>query len=58
MNIIEILNYYNLQEVRPEKMYMSDEEIQDVYEFDEIGLQICCKNDIIVTAIATKLLDE
>lgn len=59
MKITEFRNYYNLQEVEePEKMYLDDNEFQEVYEFDNIGLQVWCEDQVIVTVIATKYVNE
>lgn len=52
MKIHEFINYY---ETYPsgdiDKLYVNNDEIQDVYEFDDLGMQIWCSNDIIVTTI-------
>lgn len=36
-----------------DSLWVSDDKKQDVYEFDDIGLQVWCEDDIIVTVIAT-----
>ncbi len=54
MDIDEFINYYDVSpsnEVDP--IYVSNTELQHVYEFDELGLQIWCnQNNEIVSVIA------
>lgn len=59
MNIDEFINFYEVNPIGEiDKLYVNDNETQDVYDFDDIGLQIWCKDDIIVTVIASAFTDE
>ncbi|UJH66381.1 hypothetical protein [Allomuricauda sp. SCSIO 65647] len=53
MNIDEFINYYDIAPVGDVDIMPIGEEMQDVYEFDDIGLQVWCVNDKIVTIIAS-----
>ncbi len=57
MNIDEFMSFYNIEPVgKVDKLYINDDETQDIYEFDDIGLQAWCSKGIIVTAIVS--IDE
>lgn len=57
MEIDEFMNFYNIEPVgEVEKLFVNGDETQDVYEFDDIGLQVWCRNNVIVTVIAS--MDE
>jgi len=57
MEINDFMNFYDIEPVgEVEKLYVDEDETQDVYEFDDIGLQVWCRNNIIVTVIAS--MDE
>ncbi len=59
MNIDEFINFYDAKPIGEiDKLYVNENETQDVYEFDDIGLQVWCKDDIIVTVIASAFTDE
>ena len=59
MNFKDFIYYTELiSNDEKDEVYMHNGEIQDVYEFDNIGLQIWVKNNIIVTAIASVFLDD
>lgn len=59
MNIDEFINSYDVEPIgEVDKLYVNENETQDVYEFDDIGLQVWCKNSIIVTVIASAFADE
>lgn len=54
MNIDEFMNFYGIKpNEEVDKLYVSEDEMQDVYEFDDIGLQVWCSDNIIVTVIAS-----
>lgn len=54
MSIDEFKSHYNLNPSGDiDTLFVDDDETQDVYEFDEVGLQIWCRNNVIVTAIAS-----
>lgn len=57
MEINDFMNFYDIEPVgEVEKLYVDEDETQDVYEFDDIGIQVWCRNNIIVTVIAS--MDE
>lgn len=60
MSYIEFLKHSNLKPVgETDKVYLSGDEEQFVYEFDEIGLQVWTnKSGIIVTVIASPFIEE
>ncbi len=59
MDINEFINFYNVNPVgEVDRLYVNDYETQDVYEFDDIGLQVWCSNGIIITVIASVFTDE
>ncbi len=41
-----------------DEVYMSDDEVQDVFEFDDIGLQVWVKDNKIVTVIASPYIED
>ncbi len=59
MSIDDFVNFYGIEPVGElDKLYVNDNETQDVYEFDDIGLQVWCSNDTIVTVIASMNEEE
>jgi hypothetical protein len=54
MNIEEFISFYGVNPVgEVDELYVNDNETQNVYEFDDIGLQVWCRDDEIVTVIAS-----
>lgn len=54
VNILDFLNTFGFINISdPDSIDMSENEVQNVYEIDEIGLQIWCLDDLIVTVIAS-----
>ncbi len=54
MNINEFINFYGIEPIgEPDALYVNENEFQIVYEFDDIGLQVWCLNDVIETVIAS-----
>ncbi len=54
MDINEFINYYEVNYSGTiDKIFVNDEESQNVYEFDTLGLQIWCRYNQIVTVIAS-----
>ncbi len=59
MNINEFINFYNINPIGEiDELYINDTETQSVYEFDDIGLQVWCSNDKIVTVIASSFDED
>ena len=59
LNIEEFINFSELTpEEEIDECFLDEDIVQSVYEFDDIGLQIWCENDIIVTVIASAFIDE
>jgi len=59
MDINEFMNFYGVNPVGEiDKLYVNDNDTQDVYEFDDIGLQVWCENDKIVTVIASAYIED
>lgn len=52
VNIDDFMNFNNLQYTNEESLFVNNNEKQNVYEFDSIGLQVWCKKNEIVTVIA------
>lgn len=54
MNINEFINFSNFKpDDFIDKLWVSDDEQQEVYEFFDIGLQVWCSDNVIVTVIAS-----
>jgi hypothetical protein len=48
------LQVFNPSDITHDNIYMaSDDDNQDVYDIDDFGLQLWCKNDLIVTVICS-----
>lgn len=59
MNIDEFINFYDVNPIGEiDELYVNENETQNIYEFDDIGLQVWCKNNIIVTIISSAFTDE
>lgn len=59
MNIEEFINFYDVNPVgEVDELYVNENEIQNVYDFDNIGLQVWCKQGTIKTVIASNFDDE
>lgn len=43
---------------KKDEVYMSDDEVQDVYEFDDIGLQVWVKDNKVVTVIVSPYIED
>lgn len=54
MSIMNFINTFDISNISaPDFIDMSENEVQNVYEVDEIGLQIWCLDDVIITVIAS-----
>lgn len=53
MNITDFNKIYGYNYDEMDNVYLTDEIVQNVYEFDIIGLQIWCEEDIIITVIVS-----
>ena len=59
MDIDQFIRFYEINPIGEiDKLYVSDKELQDVYEFDDIGLQVWCTSSIIRTVIASGKSDD
>lgn len=59
MSFETFLSYYKIKpEGPPDILYVNDDEVQNVYEFDEIGLQIWCDENYIKTVIVSDFKDD
>lgn len=60
MSYTEFISYYDLEpDGEPDELDFEEDNIpQLVYEFDDLGLQVWTKNDIVVTVIASNIIDE
>lgn len=54
MYITEFMSYYEVDHSGSvDKIFVNNEELQEVYEFDTLGLQLWCRKDKVTTAIAS-----
>lgn len=59
MNIDEFINSYDVNPIGEiDELYVNENETQNIYEFDDIGLQVWCRDDEIVTVIVSAFTDE
>ena len=59
MFIDEFVSFFNMQSTGEVDTYVKENNIiQNIYEFDEIGLQVWCENDLIVTVIASPFIED